>query len=435
MKSAAIIILFVSSHLVFAQTGRRIDRISDRIKPNVVRIRTADAIYGTGPSGFGIIIRENQSNKELNIITAAHVILDAEDEVADSVKLQFYRSDSWAVAEVLKYDSEKDLALLKVRKPRNVSWYYALFGKEIKRHDKVWFVGRGEEWYVPTIRYIGAVNKHDRENIVVDMIGAVEGSSGAPLVSRKGIIGMLTKKEGESILCLSISRAKEIYQPWLGTRDFKEIGYPAVSFSVLTGMNDYFNRNIGQGFFNVRNDLRFSSRIFWGANADVDYRPGVGLRFDWRNTLLKTKVRQQTNQDVRFRNEFNTLTPLLKLGFEERLFDEIFKFQYLLGYGVTLHNPEVRIDRNPWTGLGDLDQFQVNNTARHVAFGFETGTSTLKGFTYSFEALWFFTNARHLEIDEKDPLTPNSKKDRFFNFTIRIGYSIRKLKMIEASFY
>ncbi len=81
-----------------------------------------------------------------------------------------------------------------------------IFSSHPERDDKVWFIGRNKDWYVPTDAAIGRINKPPlMGEIYVDIYSVRPGTSGAPLITKKGIIGMIIQDSGVEAVALDIS--------------------------------------------------------------------------------------------------------------------------------------------------------------------------------------------------------------------------------------
>ena len=86
-----------------------------------------------------------------------------------------------------------DLAVLEVKKPPNYKWIRHHFCYEYLRDEKVWFIGRRKRCWVPSESATGTINKVTNRNneITIDIHGVAPGTSGAPLLTKNGIIGMI----------------------------------------------------------------------------------------------------------------------------------------------------------------------------------------------------------------------------------------------------
>jgi sulfatase modifying factor 1 len=184
MLRLTLILLFCSTlTLVFSQSQR-----AEQLRKNVV------AISARGEKGFGFITGER--NGELFIVTAAHVV---ENALADRqpVELKFFEDYKKYEANVIRHNPGIDIALLAVKKPDYFSWEENCLG-DIQIDAPVGFVGKNGEWYFPKGPALGIVNDLDipLNLIKVDINSISQGSSGAPLISEGGIVGMVLRTDG-----------------------------------------------------------------------------------------------------------------------------------------------------------------------------------------------------------------------------------------------
>ena len=114
------------------------------------------------------------------------------------------------------YGNPQDFAIIQAPAPPDISWESEALAplESIKggiRGEKVWFIGRSGQWYIPTIP--GSINseKPDLNSIIqIDIVSVRVGTSGAPLITENGIIGMIFQGEIGSAPAVSIE-AKPIH--------------------------------------------------------------------------------------------------------------------------------------------------------------------------------------------------------------------------------
>ena len=166
------------------------------LSPNVVKI-TATLGQGAVPqTGFGFIV--GQQGNQLVAITADHVVRGDDPGAEDTAPLiTFFESQGSQIKgklETVRLPKERgDLAVILVPKPGFVSFVTeAIDTTPAARGLPVWLVGRAGEWDIPAAP--GVVAKIDWYNqIQVEGLAARVGSSGGPLVSSNGIIGMIVR--------------------------------------------------------------------------------------------------------------------------------------------------------------------------------------------------------------------------------------------------
>ncbi len=175
------------------------DKVSKAYKPLVVQI-SADFARGN-EDGFGFIVGEEGGF--FYIVTANHVVRTMKsDNPTRKVWLRFFwdpggkRKDAELLGNMHK---RHDLALLRIAKDKvfmadKVSWGKQAYCKEWIDEEPVWFIGRQKKWYVPSDRRAGGMinTEADLDGIVHFDINSIKpGSSGAPLIIEKGIVGMV----------------------------------------------------------------------------------------------------------------------------------------------------------------------------------------------------------------------------------------------------
>lgn len=216
----AIILLAYSYPIspVYAQTDTEvIQQYLDNVIQLTVNMINGDIVYG-----FGFVIAEEKNT--LYIVTANHVVYPKMLGLkTKEILVRFYQNqrEKQVIAELLDIADERlDVALLKVSKPASYIWEKELFCPNYQKGDKVWFIGRNRKWYIPSDDKTGILCNSDSDeygHIVFDIISVMPGTSGAPLFTENGIIGMIIEDEG--------NRARAI--PINSIRTFvKKKGYP-----------------------------------------------------------------------------------------------------------------------------------------------------------------------------------------------------------------
>lgn len=190
----------------------------EELKKSVLKITTKD-----GEEGFGFVVGE--CDDKLYVVTANHVVrknFETPDTITKEVDIEFYQLGSTKPpAIVLEYCcGALDLAVLKVKKPHGYGWDEDHFWYEYTRGEKVWFIGRERKWYVPTEKDTGVINKVEieikwknkvKKGIGIDLKSVFPGTSGAPLVTKDGIIGMIIidKSHYGEVFAVPIDKIKE----------------------------------------------------------------------------------------------------------------------------------------------------------------------------------------------------------------------------------
>lgn len=170
------------------------------LRPNVVKI-TATISRDIGPqSGFGFIVGQQQNR--LIVVTADHVVRGDTPGAEDKAPLiTFFLNQGYQIRgalEVVGLPKDRgDLAVILVENPGFATFVTdAIDSTRPERKLPVWVVGRAGGWNIPVSP--GAVAGVDpfTQRIQVESLAAGVGSSGGPLISRKGIVGMVVDDTG-----------------------------------------------------------------------------------------------------------------------------------------------------------------------------------------------------------------------------------------------
>jgi len=185
------------------------------LKSNTVRI---EAAWPTGGAqlGFGFIVGERAST-QLYIATANHVVRDPDRGKSTAVKVWLRGEGNSTVAELLEDSSQAlDLAVLRVAKPQGFSWKTDVIGSAADQRThgtNVWFIGRDRDWYTPVapgkLTAVTFESKLQLEGLPVRV-----GSSGGPLIADSGIIGMVTKDEGDTSYGTPVDNIRQAFEQW-----------------------------------------------------------------------------------------------------------------------------------------------------------------------------------------------------------------------------
>jgi hypothetical protein len=168
------------------------DMLANDLRPNVVRVnsRWTD---GSVKGGFGFVAGEQSGF--LYIVTANHVVRN-DNLIAGTPAIIFYQDQGKEYeGDVLTthlVKAEGDVAVVRVKPPPGFSWQAAArSGVTAERGDDVRFIGVEGQWLVPVKP--GAVNTVDPNHAIrFEGLPIRTGTSGAPLVGNKGIVGMIT---------------------------------------------------------------------------------------------------------------------------------------------------------------------------------------------------------------------------------------------------
>ncbi|WP_052324551.1 SUMF1/EgtB/PvdO family nonheme iron enzyme [Haliscomenobacter hydrossis] len=204
--SLALLLLFWST-LMPAQDP--IAQMAESLKPNVFAIKTTFE-DGSEEKGFGFITGEEKG--KLYLATAAHVVRGIElNQKAKSIQVKFFKDIRWLEATFLYHWDREDLALLEMNKPTFVQWRSDCADFSPQNLQKVRFIGlNGNEpaWVYPGSGEIFDVSG----NAIQFAIGTIRpGTSGAPLITEKGIVGLITQDEGGISTALKLTQIQTLF--------------------------------------------------------------------------------------------------------------------------------------------------------------------------------------------------------------------------------
>jgi formylglycine-generating enzyme required for sulfatase activity len=181
--------------------------MAEKLKTNVVAIRATFADDGE-EKGFGFITGEEGG--KLYLATAAHVVRGENlNKTAKTIQIKFFNDLRWFDATYVYHWDEDDLAVLELTKPSVARWKTDFADFTPVKFKAVRFIGlNGNEpsWVFPSSGEIYELT----DNKIQFAIGTIRpGTSGAPLLSEKGILGLITKDDGATSEAIKISRIKE----------------------------------------------------------------------------------------------------------------------------------------------------------------------------------------------------------------------------------
>jgi len=195
------------------------DEVTQKYLNSVVHI-TTEPIHEKG-NGFGFVVGKSRFGDKLYVITAKHVVVPAgpfnDDEMTIIIK---FREEQWQErATLLNYNSSLDIALLRVSKPKWYQWEKGVYCPNYQRNEKVWFIGRSGNWFVPVDNEAGIIRETNPKGLIeISIPSVLPGTSGAPLISQNGIIGIIIDNSISKTQVLPIKKVKTFVEqqnyPW-----------------------------------------------------------------------------------------------------------------------------------------------------------------------------------------------------------------------------
>jgi Trypsin-like peptidase domain len=165
------------------------------LRPNVVKITATLGPSAVPQSGFGFIV--GQQGNQLVVITADHVVRGEDPGAEDKAPLiTFFENQGSQIRgklETVRLPKDSgDLAVILVKNPGFVSLVSeAIDARPATRGLRVWLIGRAGDWNIPASPGVVAQIDSFTQRLEVEGLAARVGSSGGPLVSAEGIVGMI----------------------------------------------------------------------------------------------------------------------------------------------------------------------------------------------------------------------------------------------------
>jgi hypothetical protein len=191
------------------------------LRQNTIRVE-AQLPDGQTELGFGFIVGEKPGT--LYAVTALHVVADPDaapgrPPVKVKVELFGHREEMIDAKVLALRDTAHDLAVLTFPAPDGFEWNRQALGSSDQQHGMtdVTFVGRSQQWYVPTSTVKISSDEPVDARFEIDDLAVRPGSSGGPLIASSGIVGMILRDSDEGAQALTIDMIR---------LDFKKWGFP-----------------------------------------------------------------------------------------------------------------------------------------------------------------------------------------------------------------
>jgi TPR repeat protein len=215
VASSVIAALLLFAH-VQASGEPRSSAIVLELRPNVVRV-TAQWKTGAVSDGFGFIVGERDGF--LYVVTADHVVRGDEPNAIDRSPVVAFFSDqgkqyrSELLETKLRPDAG-DLAILRVRPPPGLRWRHEVVAvADAKRDTALWFIGLQRDWFASSKAGV-VTGIEPAGTIIAEGLNVKVGSSGGPLISESGIVGMVVVDTGAVVRATPISLIKRAIEGW-----------------------------------------------------------------------------------------------------------------------------------------------------------------------------------------------------------------------------
>lgn len=191
---------------------------------DAVRFNTVQVASEFG-QGFGFVVATRPG--AMLAVTAAHVVrgqkLGEPKRTASDIKIQVYAGEGEATrirsGRIVHHVDSGQVDIAFISFPREPDDSFAMLQARKgapKLGDKVKFIGREGKWEVPP--QIGTISRLDgNQTIVFDGLPVARGTSGAPLVSEFGVVGLIREVASQdSAHATAFSRIRAEFQSLAG---------------------------------------------------------------------------------------------------------------------------------------------------------------------------------------------------------------------------
>ncbi len=406
------ILFLVLPMVVLAQ--RKLNRISKKIKSSTVILEVSFPTKYTNEKvkGCGIIIHEQ--NDSLFVLTTEHLFhlqdLPDIDPELEKIEVAFFgEPDNPQTAEIVRYNSDLDWAMLVVRKPsKTFKWwneyhpkkkslkkFYATIesNKSVKKKENVRLIVGEGEWLKPDDYRNGEI-KFRRDQILrvqYDGQGSLPTYSGGPLIYRKGFAGLVVRQRGDGnvgdVLAADtiFSEIKKIYAEESILRKPRR---PALFLGAQVGL--FLNTHAIDQVYQLENGnvlkvaagLGSDIDLMFGLLAEVELFKGFSLGTHLNYTEITLPFVENTGKFFPiFRKRLYTFSNdvfeiggrmVMTFNVNDPKKDE---FYFILGIAQTFHNPRFIIDGPPLSQYEVFDLDAPNIDTRPLSYSFEVGIS------------------------------------------------------------
>ncbi|MEH2546044.1 hypothetical protein V1283_002689 [Bradyrhizobium sp. AZCC 2262] len=238
--------------------------------------------------GYGFIVA--QRGDTLTIVTADHVVRDGDQgTVYPNIRVELFVDRGHPVTpKVLEQripPEEGDLAVLEVQHPDFSMIKFPVAKIPIPRATKAWRIGRDRSW-VPdpqTGTYFGRARTIWLRFADLD---TPPGSSGGPVLSDQGLVGMVEKQDGRYSWVLPMNTINEFFAdnglPWGlngdGTSTVGDSSNPRAVLAPLVDLDFGFATSIKCNTLDMNSFCGRAKRLFMEYKTDVDKASGAQIK-------------------------------------------------------------------------------------------------------------------------------------------------------------
>lgn len=190
---------------------------AERFRPQVVSI--ASKRNGEQSNyGFGFVVGE--IDNLLYVVTANHVLREPGSGFeADEISVSFFQREGSIKGQLIKEinDEGNDIGVIKVDKPDGFRWRrHVISPVSTELRAKVVSIGKGRKFGIDVIP--GRVSSSDSSTLTIAGLDEVrEGSSGAPVLTKDGLVGMISIDTPQYTTVVDINKIRNVLfdkTPW-----------------------------------------------------------------------------------------------------------------------------------------------------------------------------------------------------------------------------
>lgn len=188
--------------------------LADRLLHNVVLIRTKENLKGAGFVVGG-------DGDWIHIATALHTLRSSDDEdkagdFSESIRIRFCAEDGFSIHEITPaniyfVDEQLDLAAFRLPTPKDYAPVQrALSETRPAGGAQIWSIGKEGDCKIGNTQ--GAVDEPENSygDITIDIAGAYGGTSGSPVITDRGIVGLVwSSANSVKVLARSIQSVRD----------------------------------------------------------------------------------------------------------------------------------------------------------------------------------------------------------------------------------
>jgi hypothetical protein len=412
---------FLSIHPVSGQT----------IKDNAVKV-TARYPDRSEAVGFGIIFGEKDDT--LYFVTTLKILVSDYTEMADSIFIEFHQKNYKLPATPFGIEEEKGFMILRAHKPVDFQWNNDFCSSaHMEINNIVWIIGREGDWNDAERKYSGQIVDFKGYEIDIDVPTQETGILGAPIILNDCIAGIIVFDEGNHVTAIDIDYFVKYLGYYLGYDDEKEAEKPYHPPYLIIGA-DY-----GLPFFSA--GMKYPDTHTGGFYLETGLTPHLSLRIARNYTNIFSHTYTVWDNTYQFRNHITSYSFSMLFVVQPADFEASNGYVFL-GYSVTKHHPELRLNNTNRMSLRDYDEFHQSykDYFGSISAGFGANGFVTKRILFGFELSFEYYLNKYLHIDPLEPFKNDKNNDLLiclkFNTGIVLGnkepeYKILKPKRIN----